>query len=334
MNQNEQTAQQSLSEREQKLRKDYDTAAKNVLAEKPFLARIMKECMPEFHDCTEDDIINRYIEGTPVVSTIMVDDEDDEPGTATVTSATTNGAPNITGMPNEHKSKNEGTILYDIRFKALAPKEDELIEIIINVEAQNKSNPGYPLLKRAVYYCSRMISAQKNTEFVKKEYGKIKKVYSVWVCSNPNKAEANTIASYSIHENQLVGNPKRNPDDYDLMTILILCLGDAPQELSEDMYGEEKPNCLRMLELLLKSKAPVEDRRRIFEKEFNIKMTERSVEEVEQMCNLSQGLVNEGKVAMVKEMLLDNQPIELIVKYSKFTMDQIEKIRLELVPAT
>ena len=40
---------------------------------------------------------------------------------------------------------------YDIRFYAQAPRDGTLMEIIVNVEAQNKYNPGYPLIKRGVY---------------------------------------------------------------------------------------------------------------------------------------------------------------------------------------
>ena len=43
-------------------------------------------------------------------------------------------------------------------------------------EKGNDFYPGYPLLKRGIYYCSRMISGQYGTVFVKSDYGKIKKV--------------------------------------------------------------------------------------------------------------------------------------------------------------
>lgn len=57
-------------------------------------------------------------------------------------------------------------MFYDVRFDAIAPKsadsteQEEVIRLIINVEAQTKFKPGYSLTKRAIYYCSRMISAQ------------------------------------------------------------------------------------------------------------------------------------------------------------------------------
>lgn len=81
----------------------------------------------------------------------------------------------------------EGIVTYDIRFLATAPVSGELIRLIINIEAQNDFYPGYPLIKRGIYYCSRMISAQYGTEFTKSHYEDIKKVYSIWICMNPPK---------------------------------------------------------------------------------------------------------------------------------------------------
>lgn len=48
----------------------------------------------------------------------------------------------------------------------------EPIRLIINVEAQNNFKPGYPLLKRAIYYCGQMLSAQYGTKFNHSHYEK------------------------------------------------------------------------------------------------------------------------------------------------------------------
>lgn len=92
----------------------------------------------------------------------------------------------------------EGTVTFDIRFMALAPKSGELISLIINLEAQNDFYPGYPLIKRGIYYLSRMISAQYGTEFSESHYENVKKVYSIWICTNPPKNRENSITSYSF----------------------------------------------------------------------------------------------------------------------------------------
>ena len=86
---------------------------------------------------------------------------------------------------------------YDIRFYAQAPRDGALMEIIVNVEAQNKYNPGYPLIKRGVYYVSRMISAQNGVDFKNGEYGKLKK--GVLDLDLPERAERAAQQHYALH---------------------------------------------------------------------------------------------------------------------------------------
>ena len=151
----------------------YDAACKQLLAERIILAWIMKSCVEEFRDINVEEIAGKYIEGEPKVSKIpvrpdetMPESDDEQPS-------------KIKGTTTEDASVNEGTVTYDVRFDAVAPQSDGMIRLILNIEAQNKFNPGYPLIKRGIYYCSRMISAQYGTEFVDSHYEKIKKVYSI-----------------------------------------------------------------------------------------------------------------------------------------------------------
>ncbi|MGN0950892.1 MAG: hypothetical protein ACI4OH_09195, partial [Mitsuokella sp.] len=132
------------------------------------IANILKSCVSEFQDLSIDEIARHCIQGTPEVSTIPV-----EPDISTT---------RIQSQQTEDKTLTEGTVFYDIRFTALAPADGMPIALIINFEAQNDFEPGYPLLKRALYYCSRMISSQYGTVFTKSHYEKIQKVYSIWIC--------------------------------------------------------------------------------------------------------------------------------------------------------
>ena len=50
----------------------YDRTAKKLLANKQILAQIMKGCVNEYSDCTVDDIVEKYIEGTPEVGSVGV----------------------------------------------------------------------------------------------------------------------------------------------------------------------------------------------------------------------------------------------------------------------
>ncbi|WP_298461563.1 PD-(D/E)XK nuclease family transposase [uncultured Mitsuokella sp.] len=133
--------------------------------------------------------------GTPDVGTIVVEPD--------------GGSPlRIRNEQTEDKTQHEGTVFYDIRFTALAPRSDKPIELIINIEAQNDFHPGYPLLKRAIYYCSRMISSQYGTIFTKSHYEKIQKVYSIWICTEPTKEWAYSITRYRMMEEHLEGQPQ------------------------------------------------------------------------------------------------------------------------------
>ena len=49
----------------------------------------------------------------------------------------------------------------------------------ITAAGDKAAYPGYPIIKRALYYCSRMISFQYGSEFTEAHYEKIRKVYSI-----------------------------------------------------------------------------------------------------------------------------------------------------------
>lgn len=212
----------------------YDAACKRLLSQKIILAWIMKSCLQEYWGCDVKDIAEKYIEGTPQVGEVAVAPDE-------------TNAPRIRGMGSQDTSLTESASVYDIRFMASAPASNELIQMIINVEAHNKFNPSYPLVKRAIYYCGRMITAQNGTEFVHSEYQKIKKVVSIWVCMAPPNERKNSITRYHLTEENLIGNVKESVRNYDLIDVVMVCLG-----------GEDRENydgVLKLLDVLLSPKA-------------------------------------------------------------------------------
>ena len=242
----------------------YDRTAKKLLANKQILAQIMKGCVNEYSDCTVDDIVEKYIEGTPEVGSVGVHvDDTNRPKKSTDV---------IKGSNNEDSTLTEGTLFYDVRFDAIAPKsadsaeQEEVIRLIINVEAQTKFKPGYPLTKRAIYYCSRMISAQHGPIFTKSEYGKIRKVYSIWICMKPPQYRENTITRYRLVEEYLVGEGKEPIRNYDLLSIIMLCLG-GPD-------GSNYDGVLRMLDVLLSNETSEAEKRKILQDDYDIQMTQ------------------------------------------------------------
>lgn len=245
---------------------------KNILAEKKILAWILKSCVEEFADIELDEIADKYIEGEPQIAEVPVlPDETNDP--------------KVQGIGVEDVSVTEGTVKYDIRFQATLPNSDELISLIINVEAQNDYYPGYPLVKRGVFYCGRMISSQYGTVFTKSHYEKIKKVYSIWICSNPPVSRENTITVYSMNEKNYVGEVKEEKAYYDLLTTVMICLG-KPEE--------NRDSVLTLLDVLLSSDIEPQKKKDILEQEFDIPMTEALERKVDDMCNLSKGVEEKG----------------------------------------
>lgn len=284
----------------------------------------MKGCVDEYSECSVDEIAEKYIEGTPEVGTVgvHVDDTNRLPRTPEV----------ITGSNNEDSTLTEGTVHYDVRFDAIAPTSahdaasQDVIRLIINVEAQTAFNPGYPLTKRAIYYCSRMISAQHGPIFKKSEYGKIRKVYSIWVCTKPSDEFQNTLTRYSICPEQMIGNATEKSENYDLMSVVTICLGKPD---SENYIGT-----LKFLDVLLSSSRAATEKKKILEEEFGVAMSE-ELEEVLIMCNLSQGVKAEGRkegisigeIGMLVQLVRDGDlKPERAAEKAKMTVEEFKKI--------
>ena len=251
---------------------DYDAVCKRLLSEKIILAWIMKSCLEEFRDVDVNVIAEQCIEGQPIVSEVPV--------------APDETAPVIQGIAQEQSSPTEGKVTFDIYFNAIVPGTEEIVQLIINVEAQLDFYPGYPILKRGVFYCGRMLSAQAGTVFTKSHYEKLRKVYSIWLCTNPPKSMENTITCYQMTESSLVGDVHAKPEDYDLLSVVMLCLG------GED--GQNYSGVLKLLGVLLSSKATPAEKKQILQDEFNIPMTQTMDREVSLMCNLSEGVWRDG----------------------------------------
>lgn len=252
-----------------------DKACKLLLADKEIAARILKSTVKEFEYIDLETIKNIYIEGTPRISEVSVNTNE------------TNSI--LEGGNNESMIYGEGTFNFDIIFRVVYPngvRESFLMKMIINLEAQNSYNPGYAIQTRGIYYACRMISAQYNREFKGDDYANIKKVYSIWICMNPTARDSNTITTYKITKNNDIGSSKDNPATYDLLSVLLVCLG-----------GEEYENyngIIKMLDILLSNKKTAKEKKKILKEEFGIPMEEELEKEIDNMCNMSDYYYSEG----------------------------------------
>lgn len=250
----------------------YDEACKQILANKIILAWIMKHCVKKYADYSVEEIAAKYIEGEPEVSKVSVHLDET--------------AEFIEGLNTEDTTMEEGTVTFDIKFKAIIPNTNVVEDMIINVEAQNDFYPGYPIIKRGIYYASRMISSQYGTVFEDSHYEKIKKVSSIWICTRPPKYRQNTITGYELIEKNIYGKVEENKDNYDLISVVIICLGEAGQKSDEAL--------IKMLSVLLSDNMEPKDKKETLKTEFGIPMTRKLESEVEKLCNLSQGVYDRG----------------------------------------
>lgn len=249
----------------------YDEQCKKVLGDKNVLSWILQRTVREYAGMNREEIM-KCIEGEPEI------------GSRRVNPGETN-ASQITGMANEDRVNEEGTIFYDIRFFAWIPKSREKIRLIINVEAQKKYHTGYSLTTRGVFYGARMISAQLGTEFEIPEYDKIKKVYSIWICMNAPQYIGNAISEYKLEKTDLIpGIPDRRKE-YDKLSVVMVCLNTKKE--TEDQF-------LGMLQTLFNTELAEKEKKERLEQEYEIQMENGFGKELSLMCNLSDTVEERG----------------------------------------
>lgn len=197
-----------------------------------------------------------------------------------------NGDEQVTKMNSESSSVNEGTVYYDVRFTAIAPTNEEIIKLIINLEIQTNDKPGYELVTRGIYYCARMISEQHDSVFIGEHYEKIQKVYSIWICPSTPECRKNQMTRYHMTKDQVIGNTYVKEQAYDLMEIIILSLGEP----------ENDADCsiLNLLNTLFSPSVLPDEKKNVLSKKYNIAMTAELESEVQRMCNLSTAIENQG----------------------------------------
>lgn len=255
-------------------RASYDCEAKNLLSQKIILAHILCGTVPEFKDFDPMHVAS-LIEAPPLVSEVPV-----FPGEAV--------NPRIAGMANEDSIPNEGKVTYDIRFFVLTPDMESMLKLIIDIEAQKDYYPGYDIVTRGVYYGARMISSQYGTEFENSDYGKIKKVYSIWLCIDTPKYAEDTLTEYSFMQKNIIGDFPMNKSRFDLISVIMV-------RLSKKVSGGRGCSKLhRLLNVLFTSELNADEKKKIIEAEYNIPMTEDLERKVNAMCNLSEGIMEEG----------------------------------------
>ena len=277
-----------------------DAVAKKLIKHKIILAEILKECVDEFREYDIPYIMSNCFVGEVRMNEIAVDQDNLDADSS------------IVGSNTEDTSKKEGAIYFDLVFDAMVPKTKEIIRLIINVEIQVNMNPGYPIISRAIYYLARLISRQKGTVFFDSEYGKIRKVYSIWICPDPSKEKSNSLVEYGFTQKKVIGKVDEPVKNYDKMTAIIICLNDEGME--------NRSGIIRLLSTLLSTTEPVEKRKQILEDEFHIPMTKEIEEGMQDMCNYGSAIQSFGEQKGREETLITS--IRNLMETLKLTAQQ------------
>ena len=278
----------------------YDTHVKRLLAQKSILAHILVKTVDEFKGMKPEDVV-KYIEGEPSISVVPV-----EPGLANMEKTDATGQ-RIVGLNTENAEINEGLVRFDIIF--YVRMKNGLSQIIVNIEAQKDEPTEYKILNRAIFYVSRLISSQKERDFVNTNYDDIKQVFSIWICMN---MDDNSLSHIHLTKDELL-KPCNWKGNLDLLNIVLIGI---TNEIPEH---DEKYEMHRLIGALLSSELKEQEKLDIIEHEYNIPISQEFREDVRIMCNLSTGIEEKATEKTSEKFILN--------MYKKgYTLDQIADV--------
>ena len=290
----------------------YDEKAKRLLGNKIILAHILVKTIDEFKGMNPKDVVS-YIEGEPFISVVPV-----EPGLTNAEQE--KDGQRIVGLNTENAEINEGLIRFDIIF--YVRMKDGISQVIVNLEAQKDEPTSYHILNRAVFYVSRLVSSQKERDFVKTNYNDIRRVFSIWVCMGMDE---NSMAYVHLAKDDLLGfYPWKGR--LDLLNIVLIGISN---ELPEH---DEKYELHRLLTTLLSMELTVDEKLGIMETEYSIHVDEKIREDVSAMCNLSQGIKDNTLVDVIINMYENNFTIDQIALATKKSVEEVKAIIEKRMP--
>ena len=292
----------------------YDTRVKRLLAQKSILAHILVKTVDEFKGMKPEDVV-KYIEGEPSISVVPV-----EPGLANMEKTDATGQ-RIVGLNTENAEINEGLVRFDIIF--YVRMKNGLSQIIVNIEAQKDGPTEYKILNRAIFYVSRLISSQKERDFVNTNYDDIKQVFSIWICMN---MDDNSLSHIHLTKDEML-KPCNWKGNLDLLNIVLIGI---TNEIPEH---DEKYEMHRLIGALLSSELKEQEKLDIIEHEYNIPISQEFREDVSIMCNLSQGIEDKAIAKIVMNMYKIGYTPNQIADAVGVSVDEVEAIIKKKEPA-
>ena len=186
-------------------------------------------------------------------------------------------------------------------FKGMKPKD-----VVPYIEGEPSA---YKILNRAIFYVSRLVSSQKERDFVNTNYDDIKQVFSIWICMN---MEYNSLSHIHLTKDEML-RPYDWKGNLDLVNIVMVGItNDIPEH-------DESYEMHRLLGVLLSSKLKIQEKLDILEHEYNIPVNNEFREDVKIMCNLSSGIEERATERTSEKFILN--------MYKKgYTLEQIADV--------
>lgn len=272
----------------------------------------------EFKGMKPEDVV-KYIEGEPSISVVPV-----EPGLANMEKTDAAGQ-RIVGLNTENAEINEGLVRFDIIF--YVRMKNGLSQIIVNIEAQKDEPTEYKILNRAIFYVSRLISSQKERDFVNTNYDDIKQVFSIWICMN---MDDNSLSHIHLTKDELL-KPCNWKGNLDLLNIVLIGITNGIPE------HDEKYEMHRLIGALLSSELKEQEKLDIIEHEYNIPTSQEFREDVRIMCNLSTGIEERATEKTSEKFILNmykkGYTLDQIADVAETGVDEVEAIIKKKEPA-
>jgi hypothetical protein len=223
----------------------YDEKTKQLLGNKYVLAYILTGTVAEFRGMNPKDVVS-HIEGEPYLGKISG-------GPALTNSWKDENGQMVVGFDTENEEM--GHVRFEIVF--YVRMKDGISQVVVNVEAQ----PGDDTPQKAMFYVSRLVASQKESEFAYKI--NVKHLFSVCICLNMDDNAINY-----LHLQKSEGFGSREWEDFesspDVFNIFLITLAEAVTEQGEEWKLHH------LLSVLFSSKLSVDEKLNIMEKEYDI----------------------------------------------------------------
>lgn len=222
----------------------------------------------------------------------------------------------IVGLNTEYTELNEGKNVFDIIFYVRT--KNGISKIIINVEIQKDEPTKYNILNRVIFYIGRMISSEKQRDFINSNYNDMKEVYSIWLCLGEKE---NTLNYLQLTEKKVIGS-KNWKGNLNLLNAVIIGLSDELPEHNEtyDLH--------RFLGVLLSNSLDYYEKVEIMEKEYELELPEEWEEEMQKMYSFAAEISKKGETRgiclMAKNMLNNGMPIDQIAQMAEVSVEKLQ----------